>query len=198
MFRKTKAEPEPTPEATPESKPQGKGRPTPTRKEAQAAAKARARGAKDPKAAKRVLRERQAERNRKVREGMKRGDEKYLMARDQGPVRRYIRDWVDSRLTFTEFILPALILGLVLQYSGGSDPKAWQSQVGNAISSFSFIIVLLDVAWMSFRLRRDLRKKFPGESTRGAFLYALLRSLQLRFMRLPKPKVGIGGKPINR
>jgi hypothetical protein len=191
LFRKTKEAPETAPVV---DKPQGKGRPTPSRKEAEAARRERARAGMDKKTAKRVLRDRQAERNRMMREGMKRGDEKYLMPRDQGPVRRYIRDWVDARLSFTEFLLPMLLVIMLLQWSGNDALMSF----GNGLWTASIFLILVDLFWMSYRLRRDLRAKFPDESHKGAFFYAVLRSLQLRFMRLPKPRVRIGGKPVTR
>ena len=40
----------------------------------------------DKKAAQKVLRERRAESNAKMREGMRTGEERYLPARDKGPV----------------------------------------------------------------------------------------------------------------
>jgi hypothetical protein len=188
LFRKSKAITEPAPEV---DKPQGKGRPTPSRKEAEAARRERAKAGMDKKAAKRLLRERQGQRNQQMREGMKRGEEKYLMPRDQGPVRRYIRDWVDARLSFTEFILPMLIIIMVLGYAGFT-------QLTATLQTMMIFLVLLDLFWTNFRLRRDLRVKFPEESHKGAFFYAVLRSLQLRFMRLPKPRVKIGGQPVSR
>ncbi len=47
---------------------------------------------------------------------------------------------------------------------------------------------------MVFRLRRELRRRFPDESTKGAVGYGILRSLQLRWLRLPKPQVKLGQK----
>ena len=47
-----------------------------------------------------MLRERRTEQNAQMREGMKTGDERYLPQRDKGPVKRFIRDFVDSRLTW--------------------------------------------------------------------------------------------------
>jgi hypothetical protein len=44
------------------------------------------------------------------------------------------------------------------------------------------------------RLRRELARRFPGESTKGTTLYAAMRSLQMKFLRLPKPQVKIGEK----
>lgn len=191
MFRKSKSEPQAQPVV---DKPHGKGRPTPSRKEAEAAARERARAGKDKRAAKKLMRERQAQRNRQMREGMRRGDEKYLMPRDQGPVRRYIRDWVDARLSFTEFLLPALVLIMVLQWSNNKTLQGF----GDGLWTATIFLILIDVFWINFRLKRELRSKFPDESLRGTFFYALMRALQLRFMRLPKPNVRLGGKPVSR
>ena len=37
-------------------------------------------------------------------------------------------------------------------------------------------------------------RRFPDESTKGAVLYAFMRSMQMRFMRIPKAQVKIGQK----
>ena len=55
-----------------------------------------------------------------MRQAMKTGDEKYLPARDRGPVRRFIRDFVDSRFSFIELMVPLLIVSMVLGYSGST------------------------------------------------------------------------------
>ena len=52
---------------------------------------------------------------------MRTGDERYLPARDTGPVKRFIRDFVDSRFQFIELLIPVLLVTLVLGYSGSSD-----------------------------------------------------------------------------
>ena len=72
----------------------------------------------DKKAAQKVLRERRAESNSKVRQGMRTGDERYLPARDKGPVKRFIRNYIDARLSVAEFLLPLLLVIMVMQYSG--------------------------------------------------------------------------------
>lgn len=192
MFRRTaKAETAPEPEAPTGASPKGKGRPTPTRKEAEAAARERARAGRDKKAAAKLLRERRAEQNRAMRDGMKSGVEKYLPRRDQGPVRRYIRDWVDSRITFTEFILPILVVIMFLGWSGNASAV----NLAGVLQLVTIVLIVLEMVWNNFRLKRELRKRFPGESLRGTAFYALLRSMQLRFMRMPKPGVKLGDKP---
>jgi hypothetical protein len=187
LFRRTE-KPATTATAENDAKVGGKGRPTPSRKEAQAAARERARTAMDKKAAQKLLREKRTESNRRMREGMKAGDERFLPARDQGPVRRYVRDWVDSRISVAEFLLPLLILIMVLQSSGAAG-------LSSIIWSIMIVLLVVDTLWIRFKLRRDLKAKFPDENLRGTMFYAFIRMLQLRFMRLPKAQVKFGQKP---
>ena len=187
MFRRQNSESQ-APETT--DKPGGKGRPTPTRKEAEAAARARAkvpRTRKEQMAAQRAAR---GESSRNVREAMKSGDERYLPARDRGPVRRFIRDFVDSRFSFIELMVPLLILSMVLGYSGN---RAMMN-IGNTVLFTTLVVIVFDIVMLRFRLRRELARRFPDESTRGTTLYAAMRSLQMKFLRLPKAQVRIGEK----
>jgi hypothetical protein len=57
------------------------------------------------------------------------------------------------------------------------------------------VLILVDSFWNVFRLRKQLAERFPGESTKGAVPYALMRSLQMRRLRLPKPLVKRGERP---
>jgi hypothetical protein len=188
LFRRTEKSADTLPSAPTDS---GKGRPTPTRKEAEAARRERARAGMDKKTAQRVLREKRAESNRKMREGMKAGEERYLPARDQGPVRRFVRDWVDARISVAEFLLPLLIVIMVLQATGSTTMQ----NVTSGLFSATILLLLVDTLWVRFRLHRTLRESFPDEDLRGTTFYALIRMMQLRFMRLPKPNVRMGGKP---
>ena len=65
-------------------------------------------------------RQHRAESSRKIRQAMKDGDERYFLARDKGPVRRFIRDYVDTRFSFLEIMIPVMIVTLVLGYSGNA------------------------------------------------------------------------------
>jgi hypothetical protein len=189
LFRRTEKSAETNPPA--HTEPGGKGRPTPSRKEAQAAARERARAGLDKKAAQKLLREKRTESNRRMREGMKAGEEKYLPVRDQGLVRRYVRDWVDSRISVAEFLLPLLVVIMILQTGGSSQTRSFSS----TLWATTILLLVVDTLWVRFRLRRDLKARFPDKSTRGTTFYALVRMLQLRFMRLPKTSVKIGQKP---
>ena len=184
MFRRTKSD-ETTGETT-VLKEGGKGRPTPSRKEAEAAARARAKAGMDKKAAAKLLRERRSEQNAKTRQGLRGGDERYLPARDQGPMKKFVRDYIDSRLCMAEFLLPLLIVIMVTQ--------SFAPSFSNGLWSATILLVLVDTVLVLFRLKRELKARFPGESPKGTTSYAILRSLQLRWLRLPKPQVKLGQK----
>ena len=169
-------------------KPGGKGRPTPSRKEAQAAAKARAKVPRTRREQMLAQRDTRSESGKTVRAGMKAGDERYLMARDKGPVRRFIRDFVDSRFSFVELMVPLLVVTLLLGYSRNS----YLVGVGNTVLLGTVLLVALDILVMRFRLRRELTSRFPDEPVKGTTYYAVMRALQMKFMRLPKAKVKIG------
>ena len=169
-------------------KPDGKGRPTPKRKEAEAAARARARAPRDRKELAARQRQLRTEESRKIRAAMKTGDERYLPARDRGPMRRFIRDFVDARFSLVEMLIPLLIISMVLGYSGNSTLMGASTMVMMA----TFLFVVVDMFVLRFRLRRELTRRFPGETYKGTTFYAITRSLQMKFMRLPKPRVKIG------
>jgi hypothetical protein len=163
----------------------GKGRPTPSRKEAEAAARARAKAALDPTLNKKQSREQRAQAARAAREGIKAGDERYLRPRDQGPVRRFVRDFVDARLSMAELAVPGLILSFVLSAAGF---PAYGSGLLNAL----LLIIVIDCVLLRFRLRRELTRRFPDDDHSGTTFYALTRALQVRFLRLPKQQVKLG------
>ena len=169
----------------------GKGRPTPSRKVAEAASRERARAVVDKKAAQKLLRARRAEQNVKLREGMRTGEERYLPARDKGPVKRFIRTFVDSRLTVVEFLLPALLIVWFMQASRNDALVRFS----NALWATLILVVAADTIWLLIRLRRALRRELPDESTRGITLYTLMRVVQIRPLRQPKPQVKVGGRP---
>lgn len=187
MFRRTRSEPEsPT---TPE-KAGGKGRPTPSRKEAEAAARARAKVPRTRKEQMAAQRSSRGDTSRRMREAMKTGDERYLPSRDRGPVRRFIRDFVDSRFSFIELMVPLLVVSMILGYSGSPG----MIQLGNTVLFTTILVIVIDIFMLRMRLRRELARRFPEESTKGATLYAAMRSLQMKFLRLPKAQVKIGDK----
>ena len=172
------------------AEPSGKGRPTPKRSDAERQRKKRMTPPRNRKEANAIQRERMRSEREKRAKAMQSGDERYLPGRDQGPVRRFTRDFVDSRRNFGELLLPLLVLILVLSFLGSS--QLWAQQATATIWTLTIVLTALDTVLLTWRLGRELKVRFPGTSTRGAKLYGMMRSSQLRPLRMPKPQVKPG------
>lgn len=168
-----------------------KGRPTPKRSEAEANRRTRVTVPKDRKEASRQARDRMRTEREKQRQALIDGDERHLPARDKGPVRKFARDYVDSRWSLAEFFLPAAVVILVL-----SIIKVPTVQLlSTLLFLLFFVLVILDFVRLGFGLRKQLGERFAGQNTRGVVAYGIMRTLQMRRLRLPKPQVRRGEKP---
>lgn len=185
MFNRKSQSAAEQPPAVTHGKQGGKGRPTPTRKEAEAARKA---AAKKPVTRKDQAASR-ASSSARMREAMKTGDERYLPTRDKGPVKRFVRDYVDSKFTIAELVIPLLVVGLVPQYVSGNRSVLY---FANVTMTLVLLLAAVNLVILRFLLMRQVRRRFPDAPTRGLTSYTLLRALQLRFLRMPKPQVKIG------
>jgi len=56
----------------------------------------------------------------------------------------------------------------------------------------TILATAIDTVYLVYRIKREIRRRFPDDVTKGAVLYAVLRSSQLRRLRLPKPQVERG------
>jgi hypothetical protein len=168
----------------------GKGRPTPKRREVERGRRRAVAAPKDRKEAYRRVRERQRAERGRAMEALRSGDERNLPPRDRGPVRRYVRDFVDARRSVAEFFLPAALVILVLTFT--SSPQL--ELIGSTLWMALVVLILLDSVVMATRLKRGLRRTFPDQRTKGATPYALMRSMQIRRFRLPPPRVKPGGR----
>ena len=184
-----------TPEAptgtTPESTPakDGKGRPTPSRKEKE---EARKRPLVVNDRAERRRREREAAtiQREKARVGMANGDERYLPARDRGPQRKFIRDYIDARWSVGELLLPTIVIFFITSFV----PFETVIIIGFGLMWFILIASFIDIVVVSFVLKRRLEEKF-GSADKGFRFYAGIRAVYLRQIRLPKPQVKRGDFP---
>ncbi|MER6833019.1 DUF3043 domain-containing protein [Streptomyces cellulosae] len=168
-----------------------KGRPTPKRSVAQSQRRSVANTTMSRKeAAKRQREERRAALERQ-RQALASGDERYLPARDKGPVRRFARDFVDSRFHIAEWFLPMAVVILVLSMV----QVAQLQNIALLLWLVVIVMIVLDSVVTGFRLKKTLAERFPGENRRGAVAYALMRTLQMRRLRLPKPQVKRGERP---
>lgn len=168
-----------------------KGRPTPKRSEAQSQRRTvTAAPSSRKEAAKRQREARRADMARQ-REALASGDDRYLPLRDKGPVRRYVRDYVDARWSVAEFFLPIAVVILVLSML----PSPQLKNISLLLWMTVLVLIVLDSVGLAFRLRKALKARFPDKPLRGAVPYGLMRTLQMRKMRLPKPQVARGERP---
>jgi hypothetical protein len=182
----------------------GKGRPTPKRREAEgrrrgpapAPPKTQREAAKFAKA-NRPPKEQQREQRRRAAEqrraGMERGDDRYLPARDRGPVRAYIRDVVDSRPHLLGLFMP---LALVVVASVLVPVPAVQ-QYMSLFSLVMLMVMITEGVYLGLTVTRKARAKFPNEDINGLGTgwYSFTRATQPRRLRMPKPRVQRGANP---
>ncbi|MFD5798083.1 DUF3043 domain-containing protein [Streptomyces diastatochromogenes] len=168
-----------------------KGRPTPKRSEAQSQRRSVANTPTTRKDAAKRQREERRQALERQRQALAGGDERYLPARDKGPVRKFARDWTDSRFNVAEFFLPLAVVILVLSVVR---VPAIQN-IALLLWLIVIVLIVLDAALSGLRLKKRLAERFPDQNRRGAVPYALMRSLQMRRLRLPKPQVKRGERP---
>lgn len=195
MFSRRKPTPEPEPVApAPEKVGGGKGRPTPKRRDQEAAnRRPLVQNSKTLNAEQKA--QRRLDRD-KARQGMLRGEDKYLAPRDAGPQKRFLRDLVDARWNIGEFLLPLMLIVLAVMILGGSNP---QVQVLILPLVYGVMFVGIFDAWLlARRAKRRIREEFGVEPPRGTAMYVALRSLQMRMSRVPRPQVSRGGPVVVR
>lgn len=120
-----------------------------------------------------------------------------MPAQHRGPERRFVRDVVDSRHNLAEYFLILAIVVLVASFlvpmfAGGARP----------IMSILLLIVMwggilaciVDGFVLRSQLRRRLTERF-GDVGQGLVSYGVMRALQFRRFRLPKPQVRHGETP---
>ncbi len=183
-----------------------KGRPTPKRDAAKrrgpvapapmTSAEARRRrkeigGRKLSREERREARTEQRQRMADRRERMMAGEEGYLLPRDQGPVRRYVRDLVDARRGLLGLFMP-ISLGMVFLMLAIPSPRL--SAMMSIAMMVLVLIMLADAFILGRKVNRRVDQKYPNHTESGWRLgfYAASRASQIRRIRAPRPQVKRG------
>ena len=170
----------------------GKGRPTPKRHEAQG----RRPGPLPPppttrKEAYKRLREQQAAQRSSARKAALAGDESYLPARDRGPVRKLVRDIVDSRRNVGGLFLAVAGVALI----GTVVPSLVVRSYATFFLFAYFLVLVADSFVLGRRISRTVAERFPDEKRRrGVAWYGISRATMVRRWRFPKPEVQVGAR----
>jgi Protein of unknown function (DUF3043) len=171
----------------------GKGRPTPKRSEAQG----RRPGPPPPppttrKEAYKRMRAQQAAQRGDARRAAARGDDSFLPARDRGPVRKLVRDVVDSRRNVGSLFLAIAGVALVGALYPSLAVKAYSTYV---LMGF-FLLLVVDSVVLGRRIKGKVAERFPdgSQKTKGVVWYGITRSTMIRRWRFPKPDVAVGAE----
>jgi hypothetical protein len=166
----------------------GKGRPTPKRSEAERRRRQPYTAPKDRKEAARVSRDRQRTDRTRRMEAVRRGEEWALPPRDRGPVKALARDYVDSKRRISEYYMYGLLVLLVLLFIRAPIVQT----IVPLLVLAAVLVMAIEGIFIGRRVKRIAAERLPGQSTRGLALYSAMRALQIRRLRVPKPRVKPG------
>ena len=174
------------------ARPGTKGRPTPKRREAQEARRTPL--VKDPRTARKDQRAKERADREKERQALLTNDERHYPYRDRGPVRRWVRDYVDSRRTWREYLLPMAFLLMLLTFVAMLNTYAMA--VVSVLTYLLFFAIIISSVLYTRRIKRLAAEKFGADKVPDRIgMYGLMRAFQSRRARLPKPEVERGGTP---
>jgi hypothetical protein len=124
------------------------------------------------------------------RQRMMAGEDKYLLPRDRGPVKAYIRDLVDSRRNLMGLFMPLAILVFVALLT----PSVAVQRYATLATTFMLIAMVIEGLVLGRLVTKKVRAKFPTEPIKGLSIgwYSFIRASQLRRLRVPKPRVKPG------
>jgi hypothetical protein len=175
----------------------GKGRPTPKRRDAEG--KRRGPVPPPPRTQRESMklakqnRANRAERRKEAadrRSRMMAGDQSALLAKDRGPVKAFIRDFVDAHRHVMGLFMP--LAGLVMLSLVRPIPQI--EHIFTPACMALMAAMILEGILLGRQVTKQVRERFPKEqiSAPGIGWYAFSRASQLRRLRIPKPRVRIG------
>jgi hypothetical protein len=165
-----------------------KGQPTPKRRDSEANRRRAVTAPKNRKEAARQMRERNARERKVAASEAAKGNDRYLPARDRGPAKSLARDLIDSRRTFSQYFM-FLSIAIVLV------AMVPVPQIQMLIYYFWVLmmaVVVVEGYLNGRRAKRLVNERLPDESTRGIAMYAAMRALMVRKLRMPKPRIKVG------
>jgi hypothetical protein len=140
------------------------------------------------------MRETQAANRPAARAAAARGDESALPARDRGPVRKLVRDTVDSRRNVGSLLLVVAVLLVVAEFTPSLLVKSYVFAAFTGL----FLLFVLDSFILGRKIRKAVAEKHPGTTERMGRLvwYGVSRSTMIRRWRFPKADPAITGRAV--
>ena len=121
---------------------------------------------------------------------MRRGEEWALPAKDKGPVKALVRDYIDSRrLIISEYVLFGVFVLIFMLFVLGA---AKNSSTILYTELGILALILVESGYHTVRAINLVKQRLPGQSIRGINFYIIKRSIRLRSTRIPPPRVARG------
>ena len=175
-----------------------KNRPTPKRKEVEARRKSSSLAPAATKEEKQRAKIAAREARMRQREAFMRGDENAMPVRDRGPARRFVRNYIDSRRTFSEFVIPVTFLVLFLSLAPSPTSQrlgvTYTAAVGLIVMYGAILASAIEAFVLTRRIKAAVSAKYPEANVKGLGLYGWMRATQMRRTRMPRPQVKVGDK----
>ena len=178
----------PEPEAPEPARPgytPAKGRPTPKRSEAEKQHRQPFGGPSGGRSSAAPRSKEQVRMDRARRhEAMRAGEDWALPRKDQGPVKGLARDVVDSRRGVSEYYL----YGIVVLIAALFIPTLRKNLAVDYVILVILVVIVIEGIFVSNKVIRLAKERYPGQSLRGIRVYTALRGTQIRKMRVPAPR----------
>lgn len=153
--------------------------PTPTRKEAEAARMQRL----HPNLSKK-------ERKKAEREARYKAQTEAWERIENGPERTLLRDFVDTRWTLAEFMMPFMLIILAAMFVFMSNINATTIIAFLLWGFFFAALINIWIMWRSFK--KLLAERVPNARTKGLLMYMMNRAIMIRRFRRPLPRIKRG------
>jgi hypothetical protein len=167
-----------------------KGAPTPKRNAAQANRRQPYQAPSDRKAASKQSRDRNRVDRIRRTDAYQRGEQWAMPQKDQGPVRALARDIVDARRGIGEYYMILVIVAVAALLVLPDSLKF----IADLLVLVLIVVIAVEGWFVGRKVKRLAAERLPGQSTRGVVTYAMYRGINLRRLRMPRPRVKPGDK----
>ncbi|WP_297003908.1 DUF3043 domain-containing protein [uncultured Corynebacterium sp.] len=141
---------------------------------------------------KRRQREESASARKKANERMMAGDPNYLLPRDQGREKLFVRNYVDAHRYAMNMFLPIALIVVLVMIVGMQAPEL--ANLVSLVMLFVIVLLIIEGYVLGRKVNKLVDERFPerafGRWTIG--FYAFTRATMVRRMRTPAPQVNIG------
>lgn len=153
--------------------------PTPTRKEAEAARMERL----HPNLSKK-------ERKKAEREARYKAQTEAWERVEKSPERTLLRDFVDTRWTLAEFMMPFMLIILAAMFVFMTNIQITTIIAFLLWGFFFATLINIWIMWRSFK--KLLAERVPNARTKGLLMYMMNRAIMIRRFRRPLPRIKRG------